>query len=295
MQIWLIRDGEKLGPFSDFDVRRDIESGEYDADTPAWHEGLDHWTTLGETSVFRSEFQQSDPAPPAAHPRPYEAKPDTPPPLPDSPPSGTTPTTDETGSLHLLRRFWARWMDLQLYIAVWWLFLYFTNADIGALFRNPWFMLLQLLPWLPIEAALIRHHGTTPGKWLLGIRVRNDDGSALTGRQSGTRTLRVLVAGIGLGLDVIALICQGVNYWITRRFGRALWDRLGGHHVDFSQIRGTRYIAVLGIIFISLHLQIAVLAPHMLPMYEEHFPALKEYFEKNPPRHFPDRHQAPSR
>ena len=297
MQIWIIRDGEKLGPFSDFDVRRDIEDGRYPSDTPAWHEGLASWTTLGEMAVFRSEFgnpvhyrpprhkeQPADPPPP----RPAS-------PFPDSPHPEAAQAPGETGNLHLIRRFWARWMDLQLYIAAWWLFLYLSNRDVGSIFQSPWFLLLQLLPWLPIEAALIHRHGTTPGKWLLGIRVRNDDGSALTGRQSTTRTLRVLVAGVGLGWGIISPICQGASYWITRRIGRPLWDHLGGHRVDFTPIRGTRYIAVIGVIYLSLQLQFAVLAPHMVPMYIEQFPALKEYFEKNPPSHFPERHERPSR
>ena len=295
MQIWLIRDGEKLGPFSDFDVRRDIEEGLYQTDTPAWHEGLESWTTLGEMAVFRSEFEKPENPDPAHAPQRAE-RPDVPPPIPKSPGPGSQPESPEqppaiTENLYLVRRFWARWMDLQLYIAAWWLFLYFTNADVGALFRSPWFLLLQLLPWLPIEAALIRHHGTTPGKWLLGIRVQNDDGSNLNGRQATTRTMRVLIAGIGLGWGIISPICQGVSYWITRRIGRSLWDHLGGHRVDFTPIRATRYLAVVGIIYIALQLQFAVLAPHMIPMYQEQFPALKEYFEKNPPRHFPQRHQ----
>ncbi len=295
MQIWLILDGEKHGPFSDFDVRRDIESGRYDADTPAWHEGLPNWSTLGEIAIFRSEFNEDNP--PAPQPQPADAE--TPPPLPDTAPSqapqpAPAPAPEAAGNLHLLRRFWARWTDLQLYIAAWWLFLYFTNADVGALFSNPWFLLLQLLPWLPIEAAMIRHYGTTPGKWILGIHVRNDDGSHLDGRQAATRTLRVLVAGIGLGWGVIAPICQAASYWITRRIGRTLWDHLGGHRVGFSPVRGTRYLAVAALIYIALQLQFAVLAPHMVPMYQEQFPALREYFENNPPRHFPPRHEPAS-
>jgi len=285
MQIWLIRDGEKHGPQTDYQIREGIESGLYDASTPAWHEGMPNWTTLGEMAVFKSEFHSpgppptvisdpSDPFDPSTAPAPAESA------LPPSP-----------ANLFLVRRFWARWMDLQLYITVWWMFLYFTNRDIGAIFSNFWLMLLQLLPWLPIEALLIHRHGTTPGKWLLGIRVRNDDGSALSMHQSARRSLRVLLAGIGLGWGIISPICQGISYWITRRIGRSLWDRIGGHQVDFAQIRGVRYIAVIGVIYFSLQLQFAILAPYVIPLYQEQFPTLKEHFEKNPPNHFPPRHK----
>ncbi len=283
MHIWLIKNGEKHGPHPDFHIRQGIENGQYDADTPAWHEGLSEWTTLGEMALFKSALGTPAPEESRRADEPDETNQTeipTPPPAP-------------TENLHLARRFWARWLDLQLYIAAWWLFLYFTNRDVGAIFANPWMLLVQLLPWLPIEAMLIHHHGTTPGKWLLGIRVRNDDGSPLSGRQSIVRTLRVLVAGIGLNWGVISPLCQAVSFWLARRLGRSLWDHMGGHRVEFTPIRGTRYLAVIGIIYLSFQLQFAVLAPYVIPIYQEQFPTLREHFEKNPPRHLPPRHQPP--
>lgn len=289
MHIWLIKDGEKHGPHPDYHIRQGIENGQYEADTPAWHEGLESWTTLGEIELFKSALDE--PEPPQIAPReksPY-ATPS------ESPRKADSAAALAPEKLHLVRRFWARWLDLQLYITAWWLFLYLTNRDVGAIFNNPWILLVQLLPWLPIEAALIHFHGTTPGKWLLGIRVSNDDDTPLSGRQSTWRTLRVLIAGVGLGWGIISPLCQAVSYWLTRRIGRTLWDHMGGHKVEFATIRGTRYIAVVGIIYLSLQLQFAILAPHMVPMYKEAFPSLKEHFEQNPPPHFPERHQSPGR
>lgn len=277
MQIWLIRDGEKHGPHPDYHIRQGIESGQYQADTPAWHDGLDAWTTLGEMSVFSSEFSRPEPTEDAESQSASAV--DTPPPLP-------------TGNLHLARRFWARVVDLQCYIATWWLFLYIAKFDIGAIFANPWIMLLQLLPWLPVEAALIHRHGSTPGKWLLGIHIHNDDGSPLTYRQAFWRSLRALVAGVGMGLGFLVPICLGLSYWITRRIGRPLWDHMGGHRATFTPIRSRRYIGVAAIIWLAMQLQTAVIAPHMVRLYSEQFPALREHFEKHPPFHFPDRHKA---
>jgi uncharacterized RDD family membrane protein YckC len=289
MHIWLIKDGEKYGPHPDFHIRQGIENGQYDADTPAWHEGLDEWTTLGEMSLFKSTLEE----PAAPKDPPHEKTPYARPVASVEPSDSSAIPAPE--NLYLLRRFWARWLDLQLYIAIWWLFLYYTNADVGAIFSNPWILLVQLLPWVPIEAMFIHYHGTTPGKWLLGIRVINNDDSALTGRQSSWRSLRVLIAGVGLGWGLISPICQALSYWLTRRIGRTIWDHMGGHKVEFTPIRGTRYLAVIGLIYISLQLQFAILAPYVVPMYQEQFPALKEHFEKNPPRHFPERHKAPVR
>jgi uncharacterized RDD family membrane protein YckC len=222
-------------------------------------------------SVFESEFNRPEPA--------ARQHPDTPPPLPVT-------------NLRLARRFWARIVDLQCYIAAWWLLLYAANFNIGSIFANPWIMLAQLLPWVPLEALLLQRFGTTPGKWMLGMRIQNDDGTPLSYRQAFLRSVRALVAGVGMGLGFLVPICLGLSYWITRRLGRPLWDHLGGHRATFAEIRGRRYIGVAAAIWLAMQLQTAVIAPHMVKFYAEHLPALKEHFEKYPPLHFPDRHKA---
>lgn len=289
MHIWLIKDGEKHGPHPDFHIRQGIENGQYDADTAAWHEGMDEWTTLGEIDLFKSALGESEP--------------------PESPPKEKPPFTWPTHSartadpaaaltpakLHLARRFWARMVDVQIYITACWLFLYFTNRDIGAILMNPWLTLMFLASWIPIEAALIYFHGTTPGKWLLGVRIRNDDGTALSGRQSAMRAFRVFVVGLGLGLPYLLPICLILSFWITQRMRRSIWDNMGAHRIDCKPLRISRYLAVVGIFFVISQLQVAVLAPHLARLYKEQMPELWEQFEKNPPRHFPERHHPPSR
>src|SRR6478736_6791695 len=99
MDIWIIRDGEKIGPLHDYEIRRKIESGELPATTPAWHEGLGDWRPLDKIEIFSREFeqetvQQSPDAPPAAE-------------------SAGSP--DLPVKTFFLRRFWARWFDLTLY------------------------------------------------------------------------------------------------------------------------------------------------------------------------------------
>ena len=36
MEIWIIRDGEKVGPIHDYDIRRKIETRELSRETMAW-------------------------------------------------------------------------------------------------------------------------------------------------------------------------------------------------------------------------------------------------------------------
>ncbi len=275
MDIWIIQNGEKIGPIHDFEVRKKIEFGELSADTPAWHEGLSAWCPLGEIDLFTREFGLHPEESKSTFQDATELSPGTPPPLP--------------AQLHLVRRFWARWFDLYLFAGVWWLGMWAAGRDIGATLSNPWIILFQYIPWFVLETILLQRLGTTPGKWLLCIRVLNDDGSPLNLKQATLRSSRVLFLGIGFGWGILALICQIIAYFTTRKLGRPLWDHAGGHRLQTSPINGLRIVAYIIGLFVALQLQMIVVAPHMMENIKKNFPAFSEHFEKNPPWHLPEK------
>lgn len=276
MDIWIIQNGEKSGPIHDYEVRKKIEAGELPAATPAWHEGLDAWKPLGEISLFSREFDKPAPVPDSPY-SPPELSSDqpAPPPLPDQP--------------HLVRRFWARWFDLYLFAGVWWIAMWASGRDIGATLNNPWVIFLQYVPWFVLETFLLHRFGTTPGKWLLGLKVANNDGSPLSLAEATRRSARVLFIGIGFGWGILALICQLMAYITAKRLGRALWDHAGGHRVTATPLKPLRLVAYAFLLFAALQLQMIVVAPYVLDTAGKAFPTLKEQFEKNPPWHLPKR------
>lgn len=268
MDIWIIQDGEKSGPIHDFEIRRKIESGELPSSTPAWHEGLAAWKPLAELPLFQGEFDRV----PAEESEPV---PDLPPPLPE-------PSVP-------FRRFWARWFDLYLFAGVWWIAMWATGRDIGATLMNPWILLFQYVPWFVLETFLLHRFGTTPGKWLLGIRVINNDGSLLNLADATRRSARVLFVGIGFGLDIVTMICQIMAYFTTKRLGRPLWDHSGGHRVTAAPLHPLRIVAYVFILFVSLQLRVIVVAPYIMEEAAKSSPQIKELFEKYPPWHLPKR------
>jgi len=278
MDIWIIQNGEKSGPIHDFEVRKKIEAGELSADTPAWHEGLNAWRPLGEIDLFAREFDL-----PGHHPEDFqssfeddtEPEPDAPPPLP--------------GETHMIRRFWARWFDLYLFAGFWWLGMWAAGRDIGETLNNPWIILFQYIPWFVLETILLHRLGSTPGKWLLGIRVFNDDGSLLNLKQATLRSSRVLFLGIGFGWGILALICQIMAYFTTRKLGRPLWDHSGGHRLETTPLNPLRIVAYVIGLFAALQLQMIVVAPYVMENMKKTFPAFGEHFEKNPPWHLPQK------
>ena len=299
MDIWIIRNGEKIGPIHDFDVRRKINTAELTPDTPAWHQGLGAWRPLGEIDLFRREFElptTPEQDPPAASPEaaptsesdtathhPAEethtqpedspAPKHTPPPLPAKTAYG--------------RRFWARWFDLSLYSSFWWLGMWTAGQDIKAALTNPWIMFVQYVPWFAIEALLIQRFGTTPGKWLLGLKVVNLDDSPLDLNAAIRRSVRVLFTGIGFGWGLLAVFCQAMSLVVAKRLGTPLWDHSGGHRVTVAPLRPAKIVALPILFFLALQMQLIVIFPYMVEIAGESFPSLKQRYEKNPPWHLP--------
>ena len=324
MDLWIIQDGEKIGPIHDYEVRKKIESGELPASTPAWHDGLAAWKPLIEISLFEREFDRpfADHDTPFVSPAEDSDRP-APPPLP-APPC-------------LIRRFWARWLDLCLYAGVWWFVMWAVGRDIEATLSNPGIILFLYLPWFVLETFLLHHFGTTPGKWLLGLQVVNNDGSLLSLAEATRRSARVMILGIGFGWPVLVVICQIMAFYTAKRQGRPLWDQAGGHRVTAAplmqpvhlmiasatsflpwlfissdlvwailspvcgilayisaKVRGTaaplqpwRVAAFVFLLSGALQLQLIVVSPYELEVALKMFPALKEQVQQNPLWHLP--------
>jgi hypothetical protein len=163
-----------------------------------------------------------------------------------------------------------------------------AGRDIGAVLENDWLIWLQYVPWFAIEAYLLHRFGTTPGKWLLGIQVRNNDGTRLATGQAARRSLRVMVLGIGFGWSIIAFICQLLAFFITRHLGKSLWDAAGGHRLETKPQHPVKIAGYVIGLFIALQMQMIVVGPYVNERMKEMFPAMREYIEKNPPWHLPD-------
>lgn len=276
MDIWIICDGEKTGPIHDFEVRRKIEAGELPASTPAWHEGLATWKPLIEIDLFTREFKSATDSP-------------QPPPIPQETPQSTDPSTPPQATYYQ-RRFWARWLDLSLYSAIWWLGMWAARQNIEAALLNPWIMFLQYVPWFALEAVLIHQFATTPGKWLLGLRVVNKDHSLLDLAAAIRRSLRVLFTGIGFGWSVLALFCQALSLFTARRLGTTLWDYTGGHQVTAEPVNPFRLLSLVFLFSAVIQLHVLVLSPIAYEITVERQPGFKERYEKNPFWHLPQRY-----
>ena len=275
MEIWLIINGKRSGPYPDYEIRSRIEHGQMTSEEMVWHEGLPEWTPVGELELFRNSLEQQEQEPTVV-----------PPPLPKDYMEATAVAKPKA---HLARRFWARWTDLTLYSAFWWLGMYLGGRDIGSAIGNLWLLISMFLPWFAIEAWLIHRFGTTPGKWLMGLKVSNEDGSPLALKESMWRALRVMITGIGFGWGLLAILCQTMSWFTTRRLGKPIWDYMGNHKVEAEPLNPFRTVALIVVFIGAAQLQMAVRGPHEEKIMVEQFPQYKEFFERSDKWYFPVR------
>jgi uncharacterized RDD family membrane protein YckC len=273
MEIWLIQNGKRSGPYPDYEIRSRIEHGQMTPEEMVWHEGLPEWTPVGELELFLNSLEKQAPA-------------IAPPPLPKAymeAAAGAKPNA------HLARRFWARWTDLTLYSALWWLGMYLGVRDIGSAIGNLWLLLPMFLPWFAVEAWLIHRFGKTPGKWLMGLKVSNEDGSPLALKEAIWRSLRVMITGIGFGWGLLAILCQTMSWFTTRRLGKPIWDYLGNHKVETGPLHPMRTVVLMFVFIGAFLLQVAVRGPHDEKIMLERFPQYKDFYEGSEKWYFPVR------
>lgn len=262
MEFWIVEEGEKRGPFQSYEVRDRIERGDLTGDELGWHKDRDDWVALREMDVFRGGFETASPT--SVSEGETESKPAKPPPLPEGPPQP-------------LLRFWARWFDVFLYITLVFAILWVSGQDILEAMGSPVFRQLWFIPFVILDGLALHVYKTTPGKFLLGLRVVREDESALGVGAALMRSLRVFIIGMGFFFWAILLpvICNAFCCWYTARKGEAPWDTISGNKVRSAGIH--LYPVLLFVMLFMIILM--VLALLVLPQAIEN----PDYYKAVPP------------
>jgi len=137
------------------------------------------------------------------------------------------------GLHHPWRRFFARTVDISTIGLLLFLVLIFAvgammpaqAAGFARAIENPIIAGVVLyLVWLPADAVFLSLFGTTPAKWLFGIRVAHPAGDLLSFSEALNRSFLVFVQGVGIGIPFIALFTQLFAYRRLTKTGTTLWD-----------------------------------------------------------------------
>ncbi len=243
MEIYVLQDGARRGPFLPFKLRELMEDRSILPSDPGWIEGMEAWAPLESIEALSSWM-----------PRP----PQEPPPLPSPsqgaqpPASPSTSATSAEGSARR-QRAWLRWFARTVDEMLWFALLWSIGLAAGWLdlwdfvFRHPVLLFGPPALWIPLEAFLLSRWSTTPGKWLLGMRVADADGQPLSFPAALKRSVLVLCTGNGFGLPFMLLLpmLQAAMSWtLYRRTGSTLWDRASASQVEHAPPPSLGLIAI---------------------------------------------------
>lgn len=147
---------------------------------------------------------------------------------------------------HPWRRWMARGLDGMvlsvLFLFVWCVPLHHFLQGVSNLGST----VMGVILMLALEPVLLHFFGTTPGKWLMGISIRNEDGAKPSWLQAWLRTWGVLRWGHGFYIPIYS-IYRGWRCYKAEMDGEIQdWDREAETVLCFRDARLWRPWAVVG-------------------------------------------------
>lgn len=283
MDIYWIQDHEKKGPLPEVEVISMLEAGLIPENARAWHAGCAEWVRIHDLPVLKEMF--------AIREEEEELrKPGKDVPENDAEISGAEPVDGESVTEEAEKkpeedvvlvvpypyvRFLGRMADVMMHMT-----LYLAVLRLLGLGFSPDFLpgsyeaLLYLcLPLVLIEAAFVATLGTTPGKAMLGVSVRDYLGHRLSFSTAFRRSLFVMVLGLGCFAPSLMVLALFFSWWWVRRFGFTPWDRkLGTTDVLNDSLTLRKVVMTLVLIILCLQIMYVLLIP-WLPEMEAYISA----------------------
>lgn len=145
-------------------------------------------------------------------------------------------------------RYWAKMLDFWIYGLIIGLVIGFLQLDV-TIIRLFFAIFLVFVGQIIVEPCLLPSWGSTPGKALLNVRVRTQDGTKLSAQESMLRSLNVWIRGFGLGLPLVNLFTMLNAYNKLKENHVTSWDKDGGFVTIHKKIGATRVIIYFLIVF----------------------------------------------
>ncbi len=258
MQVYLLQNGEKAGPFTVYEVCDLVRSGKADKDTPGWHAGCEKWKPLGELAAVSVAFHERE------EPPEQEIEQEV-----------SRPSSEEAAATLLKSevrpgmRVAARFFDVMVFqFVVLIAALAFGLMEQEEVYRRGVIEHLSVpAAWVFLEAFLLMAFGTTPGKALFRIRVSTVDGSRIDMMRAVRRSFAVWWRGTGIWFPPFMIMMCALSYTILSSHRTTPWDAANGLKVTHGTV-GPANIAVILLIFLSLANILATMAGPPPPLSE---------------------------
>jgi uncharacterized RDD family membrane protein YckC len=265
MDYFLSIGGERSGPCTQFQLIERIREGSLKGNELAWRKGAPEWQPLKSMEEFAPYWPitEEQVAQAAEARRLARVAMDTPQPW---------------------LRFWARMVDYVWFATALQLTfgsllpdekLVFSGGNEAQIIAIA-FGCVTLMLFAPLEAWCISRYGTTPGKALLRIQVRRQDGGLPSFHQTMRRSLLVYIKGVALGLTLPALFTMSYCRMRLLQTGATSWDHNCQTRVEHGEPEVWRFLVLVALIFLI----VAAAAVTMLLMSHEMMDNLRSRLPK---------------
>lgn len=238
MKQWFYSEGgEQKGPVPEETLREMLRTGKLRDDSLVWTDGMAEWRGIGTL--------------PGWDPSPYESPRSAQ--VEEAVPVNWDGYEAEGPQARPWVRYWARTVDMLVAMVLVGFVAGLVELQVGEEFEAllGFAILLSTLLVAPLWFALI---GTTPGKALFHIRVRNRDGSRLSFGRAFGRRLSVLIRGEGLGIPILSLVTHIMAYSRLNNHGVTSWDESSGFVVTHRPVDWWRWLVFFGLIVLLVSL-----------------------------------------
>ena len=190
---------------------------------------------------------------------------------------------------HPWRRFFAQNLDFSLYYLLWSMVLcwgFGVNMLQRGTFLSYLDQFLCFILMLFTEPLLLHWLGTTPGKWIFGLHMENEDGSRLTYGEGLERTWYRFGKGEGYGIPVLIWVRQYQSYKRGRAGEAQPWDAGLRYTIrDTKWYRGLAFLAATGAI-VGLHILVFLVGrvpsnrtPLTITAFAQNYNQLVHYYQ----------------
>ena len=152
-------------------------------------------------------------------------------------------------------RYFARSLDLSLYVTLWDALLalgfHINIMEMGfaGIILN---IIVPVCILLLVEPLMLSRFGTTPGKFVFGLRVTAETGARLTHREALHRTWTVIRRGSGFLIPIYELIREYKSYKACKRGETLDWEEETLLWLDEGRVPLGILATIIGIIFFNV-------------------------------------------
>ena len=251
---------QRCGPAPLIEIVSMLERGDLSSETKGWHAGCDAWLTLKELPDLQSYFAKKELEKALADEEPQREF-----------VSPECPKIRVFIAAPLGMRCWARVFDTVLYLLIYVSVIRFFSNEFSMSFFTWWIG----FPMPVLEACSLSLWGTTPGKFLMGLRVSSCLGTKLNFARSLRRSIYVFFFGTGMMLTLLTPFFVILSWWYTKKNGLSMWDQrvestvevTNGDQKTMSRLP-LRILLVAALLFVMFEI-LGALLQAWLPAMEE--------------------------